>query len=53
MSPTSYAVQSAIRILSKDTRVKELIDEYTKWWNITLIKEIFNADEVTDYAIWP
>lgn len=45
MSPTSYAVQSLVKILGRDARVKELIDEDTKLWKITLLKEISNVDE--------
>lgn len=45
LSPTSFSIQSLHRILAMDARVKELINQYTKWWNYCLIKEILNAEE--------
>lgn len=35
-----------VRILSGDAKVMELIDEDTTWWNTSMVKEIFNEDEV-------
>jgi hypothetical protein len=45
MTPTSYTIQSPIRILDSDARVRQLIDEDSRWWNTPLIQEIFNPDE--------
>jgi hypothetical protein len=39
------SVQSPIRRLDRDTRVKDLIGEDTRWWNVPLVKEIFMEDE--------
>jgi hypothetical protein len=44
-SPTSFSIQSLHRILAVNTRLKELINQDTKWWNYCLIKEIFSAKE--------
>lgn len=46
-SPISYAVQSLKRILDRDDEVKELIDEDSNWWKVSLIEEIFNDEEAT------
>ncbi|XP_059445337.1 uncharacterized protein LOC132177129 [Corylus avellana] len=45
-SPTTYAIQSSVRILSENARVSALIDQELQWWNIPLIKEIFLDEEV-------
>jgi hypothetical protein len=29
--------------MDRDARVNELIDKDTRWWNVPLVKEIFNA----------
>lgn len=42
----THMVQSPISILGQDARVKELMDESTRWWNIPLIEEIFTKEEV-------
>lgn len=44
-TPTTYSVQSPRIILSKDAKVKELIDQDTKCWKTSLINDIFMADE--------
>jgi hypothetical protein len=44
--PTSYIVHSPLRVLSADALVRELIDHDSNWWNVSLIKEIFSAEEV-------
>lgn len=31
--------------IAEDARVRELIDKNTRWWNISLIHEVFQADE--------
>jgi hypothetical protein len=45
LGPTSFSIQSLHRILAVNTRLKELINQDTKWWNYYLIKEIFSAKE--------
>lgn len=42
---TTYMVQTPKRILAENARVKKLIDENTRWWNVSLIHEVFNAEE--------
>jgi hypothetical protein len=44
--PTSYVIQSSVRIFFPEARVKELIDEDTMWLNLNMIHEVYNADEV-------
>lgn len=44
-TPTSYEIQSPIRILDSEAKVSKLIDTDSKWWNIALIQEIFNPEE--------
>jgi hypothetical protein len=43
--PSTYTIQSPPRILDKESKVSALIDEDTKWWNPSLVSDIFNADE--------
>jgi hypothetical protein len=45
-TPSSHMVQSPVRVLSQDARIKDIIDEDKKWWNIPLIEEIFMKEEV-------
>jgi hypothetical protein len=45
--PTSYPIQSSVRIFGPEAMVKELIDEDTMWWNLNMIHKVYNADEVT------
>lgn len=40
-SPTTYAVQTLVRVLEGNATVSVLIDETTKWWNIPLVEEVF------------
>lgn len=42
----TYSVQSPRSVLDGNATVNVLIDQATKWWNITLIKEIFYEDKV-------
>ncbi len=35
-----------MRLLAEYAKVEELIDQDTRWWNSSLIKEIFQEDEV-------
>jgi hypothetical protein len=44
--PLNFMVQSHIRILASNAKVKELIESNTKWWNLALLKEIFVGEEV-------
>lgn len=48
-----HAVQSTIQILDRQARVKELIDEDTRWWNVPLIMEIFSAEEAEKICSMP
>lgn len=41
LCPTSYAIQSPVKILGLEARVKELIDEYTRLQNLKLIQEMY------------
>jgi hypothetical protein len=43
---TSYIVHSPPRVLPANALVRELIDHDSDWWNVSLMKEIFNAEEV-------
>jgi hypothetical protein len=43
--PSTYTIQSPPRILDKESKVSALIDEDTKWWNPSLVSDIFNADK--------
>ena len=44
--PLTYAIQSPVRVLSRDARVSALIDPHTSWWNFTRIQEVFSEEEV-------
>jgi hypothetical protein len=44
-STFSGMIQSPVRVLGKDAKVSELIDDSTKWWNFELIREVFQEDE--------
>ncbi|XP_059438559.1 uncharacterized protein LOC132171289 [Corylus avellana] len=43
--PSTYAIQSPMRILDSEETVDALIDEETQWCNTPLIHEIFSRDE--------
>lgn len=45
--PTCYLVRLPKRVLNEEAVVTNLIDKDTRWWNIPLIKEVFEEDEVT------
>ena len=45
LSPSSYAIQSPIRILEREAKVSALVDNSTMWWNISLVKSIFSEEE--------
>jgi hypothetical protein len=45
-SPTTFRVQSAPRVLHDDSTVSTLIDANIKWWNHTLLEQIFSKEEV-------
>lgn len=53
LTPTSYAVQSPVRVLDREARVKKLIDEEINCWKVSLIKEIFNEEEVSSICSLP
>jgi hypothetical protein len=44
-SPTSYAIQSPIRILDREAQVSALVDNATMWRNISLVRSIFSEEE--------
>lgn len=41
-SPTSYCVQSPIKILMANTKICDLIDEMRKEWKVELIEKVFH-----------
>jgi hypothetical protein len=43
--PTTYKVQSPLTTINEEARVCELIEQDTHLWNVSLIKEAFNAEE--------
>ncbi|GLT70005.1 hypothetical protein SLA2020_421100 [Shorea laevis] len=43
--PTSYKIQSPPQKIPVDSRVRSLIDPSTRWWNFSLIQDIFWPDE--------
>jgi len=45
-SPTTYTIQSPRRLLPTNTKVIELIDQGTKWWNWHLLHTLFLTEEV-------
>lgn len=45
LNPSFFKAQSPVRILDREARVKELIDEDTGWWNEALVSEIFSIEE--------
>lgn len=49
----SVTVQSLVRRLEREARVKELIDEGTRWWNMPLVMEIFNEEEAKIFVVCP
>jgi hypothetical protein len=44
-SPSTFKVQSPMRIVHEDATVSVLIDRDLRWWNIPLVHEIFLKDE--------
>ncbi|XP_042962692.1 uncharacterized protein LOC122296963 [Carya illinoinensis] len=44
-SPTSYAVQSPVKVLQEDAKVEELIDTQKGEWDEAKIREIFVTEE--------
>jgi hypothetical protein len=45
-TPISFSFQSPQHFLAEDTRVMELIDPVTKWWNVPLVHVVvFNEEE--------
>jgi len=55
-SPHLNSIQSPIRILNKDAKVSEIIDQNSRWWNIPLIEQIFpaeTAEKICSLAISP
>jgi hypothetical protein len=44
-TPSTFAVQSPVRVLRLSTQVVDLIDSDSGWWNVDLIRTIFNPKE--------
>jgi ribonuclease HI len=44
-STYSRMIQSPVRVLGENAKVRDLIDDSTKWWNFQLIREVFQEDE--------
>jgi len=44
-TPSTFVVQSPIRVLSLNARVADLIDCDLGWWNVDLLRVIFNPEE--------
>jgi hypothetical protein len=43
--PSSFKVQTPMRLLNRDAHVSELIDGDTRWWNISFVHEVFLKEE--------
>ena len=43
--PSTYSIQSLVRLLNLDATVNQFIDEATRWWNIPLVQEVVTRDE--------
>jgi hypothetical protein len=43
--PSTYAIQSPCKILPKDAKVVELLEEDTNQWNLQLVRNIFSEEE--------
>jgi hypothetical protein len=46
LPPTTYCIQSPLKVLASDVVVSELIDQGTGVWKLSLLKEIFNNEEI-------
>lgn len=46
-SPTSYCIQSPVRVLDHEANVSALMDAETQWWNIPLSQEVFIPEEAS------
>jgi hypothetical protein len=44
-TPSTFAVQSPVRVLPSSAQVVDLIDRDSGWWNVDLIRTIFNPEE--------
>ena len=44
--PANFRVQSVPKILTDTATVSQLIDENTKWWNLALLEQLFNKEEI-------
>lgn len=45
-SPYTNIIQSPVHILNKDAKMAEIINQYSRWWNLPLIEQIFPIDVV-------
>ncbi|XP_059446585.1 uncharacterized protein LOC132178149 [Corylus avellana] len=46
--PSTYKIQSPSAVLNEEARVSELLEQDLQWWNISLLKQIFNEEEIQD-----
>lgn len=44
--PSTLSIRSLVRLLDKNSKVKELIDENNRSWKEDVVHEIFSKDEV-------
>jgi len=44
--PTTYLIQTPRVLFSEDSKISELIDQDSKWWNRQLISSMFMTNEV-------
>jgi hypothetical protein len=43
--PSTYTIQTPPHILEHDSQVSSLIDNDTNWWDIQLIRDVFNEED--------
>jgi len=53
LTPTTYKVQSPLKILTEDAVVRTLVDEETRGWNKALVYSIFAKEEADDISSIP
>jgi hypothetical protein len=52
-NPSSFVVQSFVRRLNREARVKDFRDEDSGWRNVPLVMEIFNKEEAEKICSMP
>lgn len=50
--PTTYEIQSRIRVLDREAKVCDLIDNETQWWNIPSYKKSSIRKRWKQFAVW-